>query len=845
MRIPTGTFRLFGLTSGIALLVAAIEADAGPKLPEELASAATRTRIADAYGKQPLAFEENRGQTDSQVKFLTRGEGYGLFLTSTEAVIALRGQGPSPVLRMRWFGGNSSPSISGQGELPGQSHYLIGRDRAGWRTGIPSYARVLYRDVYPGIDLVFYGRERQLEHDFRLAPGADPAAIRLEFLGAERVAIDPAGDLVVAVGGAEIRLKRPVSFQEIGPGRREVASSWRLLPAGQAGSPRAGFEVGSYDRLQPLVIDPVLVYSTYLGGNSYDTADDVAVDAAGNAYITGWTLSRDFPLADPLKPALESQDAFVTKIAPSGSLVYSTYFGGSSNDEADGIAVDAAGSAYVTGRTSAIDFPLVNPLPPEYRGSPSSEEVFVAKLAPDGATLVYSTTLGGSSAEVGREIALDAAGHALVAGGTLSPDFPRVNGLPYGPRGGLHWDVFVARLTPAGSGLVYATYISGGEDDIALGLDADAAGHAYITGYTSSPDFPTTAGALQPALQGSHDAFVAKLAPGGSALVYSTYLGGSSFEEGWSIAVDAAGRAYVTGYTFSPDFPLAQPLQATLRGGYDLFVTRLGASGTLERSTLLGGSNSELSWGIDVGATGDVYVTGITHSTDFPLVDPVQAECEPRDGPAQCSGEVFVARLRFDPPGLVYSTYFGGVAEGPFGSRPVEFGRAIAVGPGGDAYVVGDTYSADFPTVNALQPAFGGGDLDGFALRLTLNRSPDCAAAAAAPSEIWPPNGRLVAVGIRGVADPDGDPVTVLVTGIAQDEPLTAATDASGLGTAAARVRASRSGRGDGRVYHLTFEAQDGRGGTCTGTVQICVPHDRRPGAACGDGGPLFGSAGG
>ncbi|HEX5759821.1 MAG TPA: SBBP repeat-containing protein [Thermoanaerobaculia bacterium] len=763
------------------------------------------------FGQRPLAFEENRGQTDGRVKFLSRGSGYNLFLTATEAVLALRRGDSARTLRLRWAGADPASRITGELELPGRTNYLVGK-RSAWRTGIASYGRVRYEGIYPGTALVFYGRQRQLEYDLVLAPGADPRDIRLVVEGADRVEIDPAGDLALHLEGAAVHLRKPVAYQEISGVRREIGSRYRLLPVEQGGA--VGFEVAAYDPARTLVIDPVLAYSTFLGGGEREEGNDIAVDPAGNAYVTGWTFSPDFPLKDPLDDECELEslscvDAFVAKLDPAGALVYSTFLGGSGDDRGNGIAADGEGNAYVVGQTSfAPDFPRVNPLPGPI--APRFEDAFAAKLDPTGSALVYSTTLGGAGSEVAEAVAVDAEGHALLAGSTTSTDFPTVGSLSPTLGGGL--DGFVAKLSPSGSSLVYSTYLGGTGEERALGIATDAAGNAHVCGPTESDDFPLLA-PVQPQRAGTWDAFVTKLSPSGG-LLYSTYLGGSHDDAILcDLAADAAGSAYVFGLTSSPDFPLLDPL---LTSGTS-FLAKLGPAGGLAFSTLVG----ELFYSptaIALDGGGNIHLAGFT------------------DGGAR------VAKLAPEAAEILYSLVLGGTG---FGLDP-EGAWGIAADANGDAYVTGVTFSPDFPVVNAFQPIFGGGEKDVFISKITDDRPPDCSAASASPAVLWPPNGKLVPVAIGGVADPDGDPVAIVVTAIRQDEPLAkkGAADASGVGSATARLRAERAGGGDGRVYHVSFEAADPQGGTCRGTVTVCVPHDRRPAATCGDGGALFDSTG-
>ena len=584
-----------------------------------------------------------------------------------------------------------------------------------------------------------------------------------------------------------------------------------------------------------------LAYSTYLGSSGGESGSAIAVDSEGNAYVTGETGAADFPTTTGT-PFRGGTDVFVAKLDPEGALVYSTLLGGSSWEHAYAIAVDGSGHAYVAGSTSSPDFPRVSSIPgPPV--SPGDGDAFVVKLAPDGASFAYATTFGGSAGEVPKAIAVDSGGRAFVGGSTQSPDFPTVH--PFAPRRSFS-DAFVSKLSATGSELLYSTYLGGSSEDEVRGIAVDAAGHAYVAGLTSSPDFPVR-NAFQSFPGGNGQTFVTKLHPSGSSLVYSTYLGGSGTTQAFALAVDGAGHACVTGFTVAADFPVVNPFQGALNGFGDAFVARLHPSGSsLVYSTYLGGTHGEVGYGIAVDGAGNAYVTGLTTSQDFPVRNALQARCLPdAHSPRECPDDAFVTRL--SPSGsMISSTFLGGtcLAEPDPESAARDSGNAIAVDRQGSAYVTGYTYAGDFPTRNAFQPAHAGGAIDVFVARIAANQPPACPAALARPAVLWPPNGRLAPVAIQGVTDPDGDPATLAVTSIRQDEPLskTGSPDAMGVGTATPRVRADRLGGGDGRVYHLGFTASDGRGGTCSGTVTVCVPRDQRPGATCGDGGALVDS---
>ena len=593
----------------------------------------------------------------------------------------------------------------------------------------PPYAQVRYEETYPGIDLVFYGnQEGRLEHDFVVRPGADPRAIQLGFEGVGRIEIDGQGDLVLpltpagptgAAGGARrtLRLERPRLYQETSGRRKEIPG--RYVLRGPSTARRVGFDVGPYDRTRPLVIDPVLRYSSYLGG--LPGVNAIAVDADGNAYVTG--MSQGGCATNGYQPPC-AVPAFVNKLSPDGTaLLYSSYIGGDiAGTEGAGVAVDSQGNAYVTGTTESPDFPVtpgaVDPLCDclwldfENWIYSTIPDAFVAKLDPTGSTLVYATYLGGAGVEHGRAIAIDGAGNAFVTGDTEAADFPTANPLQSSAGGG---DAFVAALNSTATALLYSTYLGGTAYDQGFGIALDAAGNAYVTGQTNSTDFPVVnpieaAPAAGGGGSGSDDVFVTKLDPTGAALLYSTYLGGSDSDAGYAVAVDGSGRAYVTGRTVSTDFPTVAAYQAVAGGAWDAFVFRVNAAGTaLDYSTYLGGSRSDQAYGIAVDASGSAYVAGATDSADFPLASPVQAALRGNPGAA----DAFVARLDGAGGGLLHSTYLGGASH--------DGGAAVALDPQGNVYVAGSASSDDFPVVPGVYSAsrsWWPGSVEGFVAKI-------------------------------------------------------------------------------------------------------------------------------
>jgi len=741
-----------GGVKGMVLLLALALASCAPASathPSTESPQATKPQVLAAYGKLPLSFEANQGQTEPQVKFLSRGSGYTLFLTSTEAVLMLTKtdahakhripgearlvepeKGAGTVLRMKLLGANPAPAVAGVGELPGKSNYFVGNDPKKWRANVPTYAKIEYRDVYPGVNLVYYGNQRQLEHDFVVSPGADPKAITLAFEGMDGVAIDALGDLVLRADGGEVRLRKPVVYQEQN-GQRAVIPTRYVLKAER----QVAFEVAAYDATKPLIIDPVLAYSTYLGGrasafggNADDEGLGIAVDAAGNAYVTGRTLSTSFPTTPGAFQVTFGGgffDAFVTKLNGDGSaLVYSTYLGGSVDDRGNAIAVDAAGNAYVTGSTSSNNFPTTSGAVQPTCGI-SGGDAFVSKLNETGTTLVYSTCLGGSGGQFGNGIAVDVAGNAYVTGQTTSPNFPTTLGaFQPSPHGGIA-HAFVTKVNPTGTGLVYSTYLGGSGIDLGNGIAVDVAGNAYVTGFAGSTDFPTTPGAFQTARASSSDAFVTKVNPTGTGLVYSTYLGGNADDEGFAIAVDVAGNAYVTGRTNSPNFPTTLgAFQTTFAGGGDAFVTKLNTlasgSASLVYSTYLGGSRADVGFGIAVDVQGNAYVTGSTNSRGFPTTPGAFQT----DLAGVADADAFLTKLTPTGTGLVYSTYLGGSLAGSLGGGSIDQGFGIAVDVAGNAYVTGRTQSRNFPTTpGAFQTALAGG-FDAFVAKFSFGNTP-------------------------------------------------------------------------------------------------------------------------
>ena len=713
----------------------------------DVPKAARQGEILDAYGQLPLSFEPNAGQTDGRVKFFSRGPGYTVFLTGDEAVLALPRAGknkpesrssalpmapfrdalhPTPeprrktaVLRMHLVGANTNSQVSGLDPLPGVSNYFHGKDQRNWRTGVVNYSKVGYRDVYPGIDLVYYGNQRQLEYDFVIAPGSDPGLIKVGF-GSAAVRLDDAtGDLVLKASGAEVHFHKPVAYQADAEGKRLIESRFALDAEN-----RAVFQLGSYDHSKALVIDPELGYSTYVGGSSNDYATSIAVDAAGSAYITGYTASANFPLAGAFQSTCgggsctaPNYDAFVTKLNSTGSaVVYSSYLGGSGPDYGYGIAVDSFGDAFVVGTTSSSDFPVT---PGAYKTSCGSNacttgDVFVTEINPAGSALLYSTYIGGSTTNQGNAIALDSAGNAYITGFTKSSDYPVTPGVFQGVCSSCKKalvDTYVTKLNSTGTALVYSTFLGGNAADVGYAIALDSSDNAYVTGYTYSTNFPTTLGAFQRSTGAPTAAFVTKINSTATAIVYSTYLGGTATGTsacpacGSAVAVDSAGNAYVVGLTWETNFPTtAGSYQPNYGGGFhDAFVTKLNSGGTaLIYSTYIGGSGDDGATSVVLDSTGTAYVKGNTFSTDFPTTPGALNRTLDAAGDSMA----FVALVNPAGSALNYSTYLGGSGS-EYGGATTMIAIDSLLPP--NIYVTGYSNSTNFPvTTGAFQTKVGG-----------------------------------------------------------------------------------------------------------------------------------------
>ncbi|MBL8152125.1 MAG: SBBP repeat-containing protein, partial [Blastocatellia bacterium] len=598
-----------------------------------------------------------------------------------------------------------------------------GTSRADWHTNIPTYSRIEYRNIYDGIDVAYYGNQNRLEYDLIVSPKADPSRAVMVFEGAESIKIDAEGDLTIETGNGELVQHKPIAYQEVGNKRENVECRYKLL-----GSNRVAFELGSYDKNRRLIIDPVLNYASYLGGIRGDVGVAVAVDSRSNLYITGRTDSVDFPVnGNVFQPMGDSiGDAFVTKLDPTGRVIFSTFIGGRDIDFANGIAVDSNANIYITGTTRSIEFPVT---PNALQNSLNAGfDAFITVLSSTGNSLLFSSYFGGSLEDGGADIAIDSRSNIYVGGSTRSVDFPvSMNSAQNANRG--FREGFVVALSPVSSSAnprqIYSTYLGGAGDDLVRGIAVDRDGTVLVAGSTRSDDFPVVS-AFQSMRGGAPtgDGFLTRINPTGTSFSFSTFFGGSDEDFVADVAIDSTGSAYITGGTRSLDMPIRNAFQSSNRGGSlgtgifagpsDAFIAKFTPNGqSLVFATYLGGSDFDEANSIAVDRAGNVYVTGTTASDDFPLMRPVQM----RNGSSgqDLKADTFVTKLTFDGQALTYSTFFGG-------SR-IEAAPNIAIDPAGNGFITGVTTSMDFPVRTPIQNIFGGGDVgilsgDAFVLRI-------------------------------------------------------------------------------------------------------------------------------
>lgn len=684
-----------------------------PTAPAENSTNASGSTVD--YLSASLAFEQNHGQTDDAVDFLARGSGYSVFLSDGDAVLDVSKGDTRYAVRLQLENAASAPSVTGEDELVSRSNYLIGHTSE-WRTEISNFGRVRYSDVYEGIDVAYYGNQRMLEYDFIVDAGADAGQVRVRFDGSESIRIDDNGELVIQLSsdGDEIRFRAPYSFQETETGRQTVESRYRINSDGSV-----GFDLGEYDSSRELIIDPILDYSTFLGGLGTETPRDIAVDTSGNVYVLGQTRSMDFPGLDVKTGSLKSttdQDIFVTKLSSDGGTVlFSTFVGGTGSDYAGGLELGPAGNIYVSGSTWSSDAPTTAGAYQTTLNGTGDGYLFL--LNSTGDSLQYSTFFGGADGESGGGLFVDGAGVAYITGQTLSNDLPDVGSYDKSRTG--QSDVYVAKINPAGTGagdLLYTTYLGGSVDyEASNGIAVDSNGYIHVIGRTYSSDHPITAGtAIDATLGGADDAYLTVLDPtaGTGGLVYSTFLGGSGSESPGDIYIDSNDVVYITGGTNSTtDFNTTAGAYATSGAGlYDAFVSVIdpsisGASGLLY-STYLGGTGTDSGAGIFADAAGIIHVAGSARAA-FPTVNPMQ-------GTFGGSSDAFVARL--NPAGggandLEFSTYLGGTGS--------DSAAAIVLDSSGNYYIAGSAGDATYPTTaGAYDETFNGGTSDAFVAKI-------------------------------------------------------------------------------------------------------------------------------
>jgi len=702
-----------------------------------------------SYGKLPLVFEANQGQADPQVRFLFRGTGYTAFLTSGSMVLSLRParvdpaqqqgnvgaaskgvRAPASTVQFRLLGAATNTAVVGEDLRPGKVNYFIGNNPTQWRTNVATYARVRYKGVYPGIDLVYYGNCRQLEYDFVISPGADPGRIEFEIQGANQIQLDENGNLVLQTPSGALHFQNPAVYQE-SSGRRIPVNGTYLVKD----STHVSFRVANYDPSRPLVIDPVLEYGTYLGGSGNDRATGIAVDSTGSVYVAGYTDSADFPLATLGSLPAGATHVFVTKLDASGSnLVFADYIGGNSQDYGYAMVLDSANNVYVAGSTASSDFPMVNP----YQGTyPGSFNAFLTKISANGSSLLYSTYLGGNGSDIPSGLAMDSSNDVFLAGSTSSTNFPVANA--YQPtvapnQGGLLGNYgFITKFNPTESSLVYSTYL-GGNSNVALNcggtpcwpspysaissIAVDGNGDAYVAGTTNTYNFPTTQGAyltMDVTQLNGNVGFVSKFSSSGS-LDSSTYFYESSgiLTNIDAIAVDGSGSAYVTGSAVSDGtFPITSTnvCDPSVYGwgcGY-AFVTKFDPTvSTLLYSTFLGPNNFANPRAIALDANDDAYIVASTSSNTFGIVNGIE--------PYTSGSDLLLVEIDPLASTQLFATYLGGSAD--------DSPAAISVDPSGDLYIAGSTDSTDFPVTQGVFQDMAGGNTDAFVLKIGPGSAP-------------------------------------------------------------------------------------------------------------------------
>ncbi len=669
---------------------------------------AAKSQISENYGKLPLRFEKNTGQLNETVDFISHNNNYTLFLSPTKATFSFEKEKninnfvnktkvnrettnvtAIDVLTMELIGANVNAKAIEIDKLVTTSNYFLNNNEKQWQTNVENFAKVQYQNIYPGIDIAYYGNQRQLEYDLIVSPYTNPDIINLQFSEAQNLTINNEGDLVITVNEQEFYKKKPYAYQEINGVKQLVTTNYIVKE-----NNKISFELGSYDVSQQLIIDPVIGYSTYLGGTGSDFSNAIAIDTTGNAYIVGYTESLNFPTNNPQQRSISGKnDLFISKLNATGSsLAFSTYIGGSDEDFGNAIAIDSKGNVYITGYTFSNNFPVANPFQSKNGNTIANTggDAFVVKLNSQGNTLVYATYLGGIADDMATSIAVDSQDSVYITGFTNSANFPVVNSVQAKSNGG--FDAFITKLNATGNSMAYSSYFGGSDNDFGNAITIDKSNNAYIVGLTDSRNLPIV-NPQQSILGGDSDGFIAKFVSTGNSLSFATYFGGSNFDTITSVAVDSTNNIYVTGVTGSKDFSIMNPIQQTKADSLDSFISKLNAAGnSLIFSTYLGGSGDEQANSIALDDKNNVYIMGVTSSTNFPLADATQKT----NGGQQ---DVFMTKINATGNSLVFSTYLGGAGN--------DVGASLAVDNKGNVFMTGITNSMNFPMSKPLQATCG------------------------------------------------------------------------------------------------------------------------------------------